>query len=153
MKLRERNGYAATHVRYPERFAPASLKPVLGSLGQLGQERYPERFAPASLKPAGASPDVHVDHALSGAFCSGLIEACSSWPSYELTVMVLSGAFCSGLIEAFKSKKRKHKMAGYPERFAPASLKPACGKAVQTELGGYPERFAPASLKLFIIAL
>ncbi len=64
---------------------------------------------------------------------------------------MLSGAFCSGLIEAIVVGKDRDSFGNrYPERFAPASLKlKPGGKLVSIMSGGYPERFAPASLKRF----
>jgi len=87
------------HGSYPGHFAPASLKLKRSWMVVKGFGRYPGHFAPASLKHDEVCVLGVLAAALSGAFCSGLIEAGrqlrrrpdQSW---------LSGAFCSGLIEA-----------------------------------------------------
>ena len=67
---------------------------------------YPGLFAPASLKHIRGDRSVlHAAELLSGAFCSGLIEA-GEVDFDRRRVRELSGAFCSGLIEASRRRRR-----------------------------------------------
>ena len=133
--------------------------------------RYPGLFAPASLKRrprrllAAASP------ALSGAFCSGLIEARrlrkgdprprsypglfapaslkpDDGPDLAQDVRTLSGAFCSGLIEALEASMSYPAATSLSGAFCSGLIEaPANARRRRTRSRGYPGLFAPASLK------